>query len=344
MTTPHISAILAFVIAATSGLGAETHQFTPAVFYDTYSEGHPAALHLKSGDHVTTTTADNARAQTGPFVIDDAAPGDLIVVTIEELEPARTSVAAPSVVIGESVDAGALANKPAPPLEWTIDLQKRVARLDLRSAIPNVDWSTRYDPPVFELPLTPMLASIGVAAADGEPSVADAGPFGGNLEFVGVAPGARVMLPVFHQGAQLYLGHGIARQGDGNITAHGLETPMRVTFAVELVKKKEWPHSSVARASTVAGEFPIEWPRIESTEYVMTVASAATLEEALRHATSELHHWLDDDFGFSERSLSTFLGPAIEYQIANIADGHATVAAKVRRSFLPRIKSDGAAR
>lgn len=32
---------------------------------------------------------------------------------------------------------------------------------------------------------------------------------------------------------------------------------MDVAFSVELVKKKAWPHSSVMRASTVAGEFDI---------------------------------------------------------------------------------------
>src|SRR6266853_2358569 len=122
--------------------------------------------------------------------------------------------------------------------------------------------------------------------------------------------------------ALLFLGHGYARQGDGNTTGAGIEMSMNVEFSVELVKKKEWPHSSVVRASTVAGEFPIEWPRIETNDYVMAVGSAPSLLEALQHATSELHHWLDDDFGFSERSLSIFMGQAIEYEVGTIAGEH----------------------
>jgi acetamidase/formamidase len=100
------------------------------------------------------------------------------------------------------------------------------------------------------------------------------GPFGGNLDYVGLTAGVRVMLPVFQPGALLFLGHGYARQGDGNTTGAGIEMSMNVEFSVELVKKKEWPHSSVVRASTVAGEFPIEWPRIETNDYVMAVGSA----------------------------------------------------------------------
>ena len=111
---------------------------------------------------------------------------------------------------------------------------------------------------------------------------------------------------------------------------------MAVELSVEVVKKKEWPHSTVNRASTIAGEFPIEWPRIETTDYVMAVGSAPSLLQALQHATTELHHWLDDDYGFSERSLSIFLGQAIEYDVAKVADQSFTVVAKVRRSYMPR--------
>ena len=146
------------------------------------------------------------------------------------------------------------------------------------------------------------------------------GPFGGNLDYAGLTAGVKVMLPVFQPGALLFLGHGQARQGDGEVGGGGIETSMDVEFSVELVKKKEWPHSSVIRPSTVAGEFAIGGPRIETDAYLMAVGSAPSLLQALQHATTELHHWLDDDFGFSERSLSILVGQAIEYEIATIAD------------------------
>ena len=49
-------------IAAIAGFPAlmvsETHRFTPAAFYSTYSFAHPPALRIKPGDHVITKTLD----------------------------------------------------------------------------------------------------------------------------------------------------------------------------------------------------------------------------------------------------------------------------------------------
>ena len=44
---------------------------------------------------------------------------------------------------------------------------------------------------------------------------------------------------------------------------------------------------------------------------------------------------MDDDFGFSERSLSIFLGPVMEYEIASLAGPTFTVIAKVKRAYIP---------
>jgi len=185
--------------------------------------------------------------------------------------------------------------------------------------------------------LRPALGSLGVAPASDEALDTTApGPFGGNLAYVGLTAGARVMLPVFEPGALLFLGHGHARQGDGEAGGSGIETSLDVEFSVKLVKKKQWPHSSVIRASTIAGEFEILWPRVETVTYVMAIGSATSLQQALQHATTELHHWLDDDYGFSERSASIFLGQAIEYEIANAIGPDFTVVAKVRKSYLPQ--------
>jgi amidase len=348
MTPLTLLVTLFSLVAAGAALRAETHRFVPKVFYNTFSGAHAPALRIKSGDRVITTTVDDTgvdadgkavakgpNPQTGPFYIEGAERGDLIVVTIEKLEPNRTSGLSPSVMVPDSFDADSLANKPAPRVPWTIDKAKGVVRLDLPAVIPNIDWRVRFISTTLELPLRPMLGSLGVAPSSKE-ELSGAGPFGGNLNYAGLTAGVKVLLPVFQPGALLYLGQGYARQGDGNTTGAGIEMSMNVEFSVELVKKKEWPHSSVVRPSTVAGEFPIEWPRIETNDYVMAVGSAPSLLQAVQHATSELDHWLDDDFGFSERSVAILLGPAMEYDIANLADQRFTVVAKVRKAYLPR--------
>jgi amidase len=102
------SSILAALIAGTVILpataAAETFQFIPTVFYSTYSFAHPPALHIKPGDRVVTKTIDaggvdwngkqvasGGNPETGPFFIDGAEPGDVLVVVLEKLETNRTS-------------------------------------------------------------------------------------------------------------------------------------------------------------------------------------------------------------------------------------------------------------
>jgi amidase len=80
----------------------------------------------------------------------------------------------------------------------------------------------------------------------------------------------------------------------------------------------------------------MKWPRLETSDYVMAIGSGATLLDAVQQATLELHHWLDDDFGLSERAVNIFVGQAVEYEITRIGDVSCTVAAKVRKSYLPR--------
>jgi acetamidase/formamidase len=329
---------------------AETHRLVPTVFFNTYSAAHAPVLRIKSGDRVVTsvvddlgvdghgkTVAQGPNPQTGPFFIEGAEPGDLLVVTIEKLEPNRESGTSAAVMAANTVESGAFARRGDDSrVSWTIDAIRRVVRFDLQT-IGRTGWRSRFLSPVFEMPLAPTLASISVAPAGQDVvSTTTAGRFGGNLMAAGIGAGARVMLPVLQPGALLFLGHGHARQGDGGVTGTGIETSLDVELSVEVVKKKDWPHSSVVRPSTVVGEFEMQWPRIETAEHLMAVGGGKTLLEALQHATLELHHWLDDDFGLSERAVNIFVGQAIEYEVANIADATFTVVAKVRKSFLPR--------
>ncbi|MEO8259935.1 MAG: acetamidase/formamidase family protein [Acidobacteriota bacterium] len=338
------------LVTATATLRADTHRFVPTAFYSTFSGDHAPALRIKSGDRVITATVDDVgvgadgralatgqNPQTGPFYIEGAEPGDVLVVTLEKLAPNRTTGQSTSLVSPNAIAAGGLDGKPDPTrFPWTIDKAKGVVRFDLYAMAPKVDWRSRFAATEFELPLKPTLGSIGVAPAADAPAATMTGPFGGNLVTTDLATGARVMLPVYQPGALLFLGHGHARQGDGVVSGTGIETSMDVEFSVEVVKKKAWPHSSIMRASTVAGEFELGWPRIETADYIMTVGSAAALPQALQRATLEMHHWLDDDYGLSEKTVSLFVGQAIEYEIGSIAGQEATVVAKVRKSYLPR--------
>jgi acetamidase/formamidase len=313
-------------VGASVRTAAETHRFTPQQFYNTYSFAHPPALHIKPGDRVVTKTIDaggvdwNGKSvgsgpnpQTGPFFVDGAEPGDVLVVTIEKLDTNRAMAYSGSLLSPYTVDPaaiGARVDREAKRLTWTIDKARGVARLD----------QIEVQPGGIELPLRPMLGCVGVAPARKEAiSTAAPGAFGGNMDYAFMGAGVKLMLPVNEPGALLFLGDGHARQGEGEVAGTGLETSLDVEFTVDLIKKKV-----------------IGWPRLENEAHIMVLGSARPLLEAFQHATSELQRWLMADFGFTERGAQTFMGQAAEYEIANVVDPNFTVVAKIRKTTLPR--------
>ncbi len=317
---------IALVVATTpTALRAETHRFVPTVFFNTYSFAHQPVLRIKSGDRVVTKTIDAAgvdwtgktvgagpNPQTGPFFIEGAEAGDMLVVTLEKLETNRAMAYSGSLLAPYTVDPTAIAarvDREARRLTWTIDKARGVARLD----------SPDVQPGGIELPLRPMLGCIGTAPARKEAiSTAAPGAFGGNMDYASMGAGVKLMLPVNEPGALLFLGDGHARQGEGEVAGTGLETSLDVEFTVELVKKKA-----------------VGWPRLETTTHVMVLGSARPLLEAFQHATTELQKWLMADYGMTERGAQTLMGQAAEYEIANVVDPNFTVVAKIRKQNIP---------
>ncbi|MBI3492211.1 MAG: acetamidase/formamidase family protein [Acidobacteria bacterium] len=321
-----VAAALAIASAASARIEAETLHFVPQRFYNTYSFAHPPALHVKPGDRVVTKTIDAAgvdwdgksvatgpNPQTGPFYVDGAEPGDMLVITFERLETNRATAYSGSLLSPYTVDPTAIAarvDRDAKRLTWTIDKARGVATLD----------QAEIQPGGMVLPLHPMLGCVGVAPARKEAiSTATPGAWGGNMDYAGMGAGAKLMLPVNEPGALLFLGDGHARMGEGEVAGTGLETSMDVEFTVDLVKKKA-----------------IGWPRLESATHVMVLGSARPLLEAFQHATTELQKWLMADYGFTERGAQTFMGQAAEYEIANVVDPNFTVVAKIPKQLLPR--------
>ena len=107
--------LLAFVAVPT--MHAETHRLAPSVFVNTYSAAHVPVLRIKSGDRVVTavvddtgvdargtTVAQGPNPQTGPFFIEGAEPGDLLVVTIEKLQPNRATGTSAALMNGASIE------------------------------------------------------------------------------------------------------------------------------------------------------------------------------------------------------------------------------------------------
>jgi len=327
MRQPAFSFVIAIlcstVIAAQT---PATRAFVPERFYNTFSGAHPPAITIKPGERIVTKTIDaggtdwngkqvaqGPNPQTGPFFVEGAEPGDMLVVTFLKMETNRTTAYSGGALAPYTVTPGSILNRTerqAPRANWIIDKARGVARLD-NNDIGGLELKTR-----------PMLGCVGVAPARKEAiATSTPGAFGGNMDYAGLNQGVKVMLPVNEPGALLFIGDGHALQGEGEVVGTGLETSMDVEFSVQVVKKS-----------------PIQWPRLENDTHVMVLGSERSLIEALQQATSEMHRWLMQDYGMSERGASLLMGQALEYEVANVVDPRFTMVAKIRKATLAPLK------
>ena len=311
--------------AACVPLSAQTtHQFEATEYYNTFSFAHPPALRIRPGDRVVTRTIDaggrdwngsqvaqRPNPQIGPFYVEGAEPGDVLVVRLEKIEPTRDWAYSNTVLAPYAADPSFLRYEGEHEQQserWDVDSVARVAR-------PSTPALRAQG---IEIPFRPMLGCVGVAPPRKEAVwTATPGEFGGNLDYFGMVAGVSVMLPVFEPGALLFIGDGHVRQGEGEVLGNALEISMDVEFSVDLIKGGQ-----------------IGWPRIETADDIIVLGSARPLLQALQHATTELQRWLMADYGYDERGASLLMGHAMEYEVVQVVDPHFTIAAKMPKSFL----------
>jgi len=298
----------------------------PKKYYTNFGSFEPA-LKIKDGDTVTTSTADNAGRDstdkqitvgpnplTGPFFVEGAEPGDVLAVHFDRLWPNRQLGRSSTAVAPHLVDPDYVPElppkEPRVRAEWKLDLEKGTATL--------LSPDTKLGKLV--LPLKPMLGCIGVAPEGGQAiSSTTSGPYGGNMDYNGFTSGVTVYLPVFVPGGLFFVGDGHAVQGDGEIVGTGIEVSFDAQFTVKLLKNKR-----------------ISWPRVETSEYIMTVGNARPLEEALQHATTEMLRWLREDYSLDDRAAYILLGQCAEYEVGNVFDPAYTVVCKLKKKLLKK--------
>ncbi len=168
-----------------------------------------------------------------------------------------------------------------------------------------------------------MLGCVGVAPGGGNRYRSGyLGNFGGNMDYNQVQEGITIYLPVHALGALLFVGDGHALQGAGELTGDALETSMDIEFTVNLLP----------------GGAP-EDPRMENRNFLMASGIAGSLDQAFREATTNLARWLEKDYKLNAAEVSSVLGTAVVYEIAEVVDPQVHIVAKIPKSALAAFKS-----
>ncbi len=292
-------------------------EFTPSVdqYAFTFGGNEPAlrikpgtALRLWSDDAfggtlraVTDLSSEKVdlrfvNPQTGPFYVEGAEPGDTLALHLVSLEPARdwgASATIPFFGGMTSTDRTVTLQDALPDTTWIYQLD---------TAARTVAFQARSGDFTVELPLEPMLGTVGVAPAGGEVrSSLVPDRFGGNMDTPQMRAGATCYLGVNVEGALFSIGDGHYRQGEGEACGTAVEGAMTTTLIVELIK----------------GGAPL-WPRIEDDTSWMVVGSSRPLEDAWRIGAVEMVRWLGELYGLGPMDGYQLLSQVAEAPIANV--------------------------
>jgi acetamidase/formamidase len=257
--------------------------------------------------------------QTGPFYVEGAEPGDTLALHFVAMEPARdwgASAAIPFFGGLTGTDRVATLQDPLPDTTWIYELDRA------RNTVGFVATSTDLR---VELPVEPMLGTVGVAPAGGEVrSSLVPDRFGGNMDTPQMRPGATCFLGVNVEGALFSIGDGHYRQGEGEACGTAVEGAMTTTLIVELIKGR-----------------PTPWPRIEDDTHWMSVGSSRPLEDAWRIGMADLVAWFGELYGLSAMDAYQLLSQVTEAPLANVVDANYSAVLKARKDLLPRATGYG---
>jgi acetamidase/formamidase len=208
----------------------------------------------------------------------------------------------------------------------------------LQEALPDTTWiyhldrsrntvafAARHSDHVIELPVEPMLGTVGVAPAGNEVrSSLVPERFGGNMDTPQMRAGATVFLNVNVEGALFSIGDGHYRQGEGEACGTAVEGAMTTTLIVELIK----------------GHGPA-WPRIEDDTHLMAIGSSRPMEDSWRIGTGELVGWIGELYGLHRMDAYQLVSQISQTPIANVVDANYSVVVKAAKSLLPAADAFG---
>jgi amidase len=253
----------------------------------------------------------------GPVHVAGAERGDTLVVSIDSITVADYSW----IAIGPR--RGPLGESTRWP-ELSQDYTTKVFRHTPGPGGSTRDGTLHFNDQIA-WPITPFIGTLGVAP-DREvcTSLDGQGEWGGNLDIRDVAPGNRVLLPVFHPGALFYLGDVHASQGDTEFSGTAAETCATVRLRLDLVKGKRVP-----------------WMRIEKPASLVAVNASRPLELAVETATVLLMEWLIADHGLTPTDAYCLVSTCPDfrinvYQMCKIGKLSFVAGAELPRRYLAR--------
>ena len=276
----------------------------------TYSSAHPPALHVGLGETFVMETNDRFQGYTSP----DDAPLDLLMsmtgpVYVGGTEPGDT-LSIEVLDITPSLGYGWIVATPGRAL-----LKNRVDEWRRRKV--QIDRDRIWFNERIVLPYAPMIGRMGVAPAGDPMPCNSVGAFGGAMSNIAIGPGAKVLLPVFEEGALLAIEDVHAAMGDGESASSAIEMGSEVTLRCD-----------------VSTALQVDRPVVITPDAVMTTGEGATMEDAAHMAVNEMARLLMYKLDLDPIDAAMLVSVAVDARFSYVGGSPYRAKAVVSRALL----------
>ena len=222
---------------------------------------------------------------TGPVYVEGAEVGDVLAVTLHEIEIGEFGWSA--VVPG----FGFLADEFTDPYLHIYTFEEGQTYVTM--------------PGGARIELAPFPGVMGVApATDSMLSTVPPRKNGGNMDDPHLVAGTTVYFPVLVPGALFSIGDTHAAQGLGEVCGTAIEAPMRIVYEVNIVRDKPY----------------LEEPQYETDQYYAVTGFGITIDEAARKATRYMIDYLEAAHGLDRTEAYVLSSLGADLHIAETVD------------------------
>ncbi len=244
---------------------------------------------------------------TGPIYVEDAAPGDALAVAIGEIRPRRH---------------GYNFNMPGKEFPSLGALPEEFPEGQIRHFELDLERKEFIFAAGIHIPLGPFPGILAVSPPGREcVSTIVPGPFGGNMDLKELTEGSMLYLPVFVEGAFLWVGDAHAAQGDGEVNLTAVECAFE---SIEL------------NIATIKGS-QLKLPRAETDSHWITMGFHESLDEAFRIALKEMIDFIVAEKGLTRLDAYSLCSVAVDFRITQVVDGNKGVHGMLPKAIFKEI-------
>jgi amidase len=275
-----------------------------------YSAANPPAIQVGLGETFVMETNDRFQgytssedapldlllSMTGPVYVGGAQPGDTLAVEVLDITP--------------SLGYGWIVATPGRAM-----LKHRVTEWRRRKV--QIDGERVWFNDKIALPYAPMIGRLGVAP-EGEPkSCNSVGRFGGAMSNIAIGPGAKVLLPVFVEGALLTIEDVHAAMGDGESASSAVEMGSEVTLRCD-----------------ISTGLQADRPLVIAGDELMTTGEGETMEAASQMAVDEMARLLMYKLELDAVDAAMLISVAVDARFSYVGGPPYRAKAVVSRSLV----------